>query len=272
MVELTRARGRRRARRRRPGAAVRGRRRSTAPSPPGCSTTCPTSIAALAELARVLRPGGRLVAVTNSARPLRELWELVGARERRDVPFGGENGEERSCAPLRARRAPRRRRRRRRSRRARRPYALRRRVARAAASRDACRPARRAARRVAPRRSSSSPRRHDDPPGRADRAQARRRGALAPTSCPSSCSATRAARCPTTRWPRCCMAVYFRGLTAAETFALTDAMIRSRRDARSRRGARPQGRRQALDGRRGRQDVDRGRRRSSPRAACRSGR
>ena len=33
---------------------------------------------ALTEIARVLRPGGTLVAVTNSERNLREMWDLVG--------------------------------------------------------------------------------------------------------------------------------------------------------------------------------------------------
>ena len=41
-----------------------------------------------------------------------------------------------------------------------------------------------------------------DPPRRADRAQARRRRAHGRRSSGSSCSATRAARSPTTRWPR----------------------------------------------------------------------
>lgn len=49
---------------------------------------------ALAECARVLRPGGVLVAVTNAAADFRELWELVG----RDVSdrlstFRSETGE-----------------------------------------------------------------------------------------------------------------------------------------------------------------------------------
>ncbi len=48
---------------------------------------------ALAELARVLRPGGRLVAATNSTQHLRELRQLVGAPSPTS-PFSAENGEE----------------------------------------------------------------------------------------------------------------------------------------------------------------------------------
>lgn len=49
---------------------------------------------ALAELARVLRPGGRLVAVTNGVDHLRELWDLAGRdRSYRRELFGRENGE-----------------------------------------------------------------------------------------------------------------------------------------------------------------------------------
>ncbi|MDX6439768.1 MAG: hypothetical protein QOF45_2351 [Gaiellaceae bacterium] len=47
----------------------------------------------LGEIARVLRPGGRLVAVTNAADHLLEVWQLVGA-EHAPLPFGAENGEE----------------------------------------------------------------------------------------------------------------------------------------------------------------------------------
>jgi SAM-dependent methyltransferase len=49
---------------------------------------------ALSELARVLRPGGRLVAVTNNTREhLREFADLLGS-ERVVYPFSDENGEE----------------------------------------------------------------------------------------------------------------------------------------------------------------------------------
>lgn len=48
----------------------------------------------LAELARVLRPGGRLVAVTNGARNLPELWGLFGARADRIHSFSVENAAE----------------------------------------------------------------------------------------------------------------------------------------------------------------------------------
>jgi SAM-dependent methyltransferase len=49
---------------------------------------------ALAELARVLRPGGRLVAATNGLRHLGELWDLVGRdRAAEPVRFFAETGE-----------------------------------------------------------------------------------------------------------------------------------------------------------------------------------
>jgi SAM-dependent methyltransferase len=49
---------------------------------------------ALAELARVLRPGGRLVAVTNGAEHLAELRALAGERWWTRMGFARENGEE----------------------------------------------------------------------------------------------------------------------------------------------------------------------------------
>jgi SAM-dependent methyltransferase len=48
---------------------------------------------AIAELARVLRPGGRLVAATNSVTHLQELRELVGSG-RSTIAFSRESGEE----------------------------------------------------------------------------------------------------------------------------------------------------------------------------------
>jgi SAM-dependent methyltransferase len=48
---------------------------------------------ALGELARVLRPGGRLVAATNQADHLAEMYELIGV-DRAPLPFGAENGGE----------------------------------------------------------------------------------------------------------------------------------------------------------------------------------
>jgi SAM-dependent methyltransferase len=59
----------------------------------------------LAEIARVLAPGGRLVAITNGLDHLYELWDLVGAmaeRVTRDFAFGAENGEERLRRHFRA--------------------------------------------------------------------------------------------------------------------------------------------------------------------------
>lgn len=47
----------------------------------------------LAELARVTQPGGRLVAATNRADHLAELFALAGI-DHWDLPFGGENGEQ----------------------------------------------------------------------------------------------------------------------------------------------------------------------------------
>lgn len=48
---------------------------------------------ALGELARVLHPGGRLIAITNGRRALSELYDLVGGGKL-DSTFSSENGEE----------------------------------------------------------------------------------------------------------------------------------------------------------------------------------
>jgi ubiquinone/menaquinone biosynthesis C-methylase UbiE len=50
---------------------------------------------ALAELRRVLRPGGRLVATTNGKRHLEELWLLVGRDKSKETRhFFSDDGEE----------------------------------------------------------------------------------------------------------------------------------------------------------------------------------
>jgi ubiquinone/menaquinone biosynthesis C-methylase UbiE len=48
----------------------------------------------IAELARVLRPGGRLVAATFGEDNLRELWLLLGETDAPAHPFSRDNGEE----------------------------------------------------------------------------------------------------------------------------------------------------------------------------------
>ena len=47
----------------------------------------------LSELARVLRPGGRLVATTNCERNLPELWDMFGSDSWRQHGFNAEGGE-----------------------------------------------------------------------------------------------------------------------------------------------------------------------------------
>jgi SAM-dependent methyltransferase len=47
---------------------------------------------ALGEIDRVLRPGGRLIAATNSELHLQELWSLIGV-ERITYSFSAENAE-----------------------------------------------------------------------------------------------------------------------------------------------------------------------------------
>ena len=47
---------------------------------------------AIRELARVLRPGGRLVAATMAEDNLAEVWERIGEQWERDITFDRENG------------------------------------------------------------------------------------------------------------------------------------------------------------------------------------
>jgi len=56
---------------------------------------------ALSELARVLEPGGRLVAVTIGVEHLAEVWRLVGYRQP-ERPFSRENGAEHLARHFRA--------------------------------------------------------------------------------------------------------------------------------------------------------------------------
>jgi SAM-dependent methyltransferase len=49
---------------------------------------------AVAELARVLRPGGRLVAGTLGRDHMGEMWQLVGGEPTHDLKFWSENGAE----------------------------------------------------------------------------------------------------------------------------------------------------------------------------------
>lgn len=52
----------------------------------------PDRQAAISELARVLRPGGRLVAATLAEENLHEIWDLLGESWRRSITFDRHNG------------------------------------------------------------------------------------------------------------------------------------------------------------------------------------
>jgi SAM-dependent methyltransferase len=52
----------------------------------------PDRPAAIAELARVLEPGGRLVAATLAAENVREIWDLLGEPWERSITFDRHNG------------------------------------------------------------------------------------------------------------------------------------------------------------------------------------
>ncbi len=129
---------------------------------------------AIAELARVTRPGGRLVATTNGAGHLAELRELAGgAGWWTGMPFSRENGAELLGQSFSHGRGT-----------ARRRLGLdsRRRADLGVPALDVeSRPLRPSCRRTSSRSASSASRpcssRRSDPPGRADPAQARRAGA-----------------------------------------------------------------------------------------------
>ena len=96
-----------------------------------------------------------------------------------------------------------------------------------------------------------------DPPRGADRAQARRREPDARPRSDELVLGHARGEIPDYQLSAFCMAVYFRGLSADETLALTNAFVAQRLDARPPRRARADGRRQALDRRRRRQDLAR---------------
>jgi hypothetical protein len=52
----------------------------------------PDRAAAIAEFARVLEPGGRLVAATLAAENVREIWDLLGEPWERSITFDRHNG------------------------------------------------------------------------------------------------------------------------------------------------------------------------------------
>ena len=224
---------------------------------------------ALRELRRVLRPGGRLVAATNSERNFAELWELVGER---GAPSAVQRRERRGVAPapLHDRRAARRARNSDLPRpRGRPPPTSRRRPTRGAARGSPAR-LRRAARRLAARRRLR--RRAVIRARRADRAQAGRRASSAPTSSASSCSATRADEVPGLPDGRVPDGGLLQGPVERGDVRAHRRDDRERRDDRPRRRARPHAAststRPAASATRRRSPSAR----SSPPAACRSGR
>ena len=204
--------------------------------------------AALSELARVLRPGGRLVVVTNGERSMYELRDALGAGPLLDVVLGRERRGA-APAPLPDGRAagrvgdgsfPRPRRR----------AGLRRRVDHAPFRAAARRPSG-AVRRHPRLRACSWPRR--DPAGRADPAQARRRRAR------RSGARRPRARVRPRRGARLPAGGVLHGRLLPRALGGRDVRAHrrdgsQRRDDRPRGSPRAAGRRQALDRRRGGQD------------------
>ena len=200
MVELTRARGVRGGRRRRPGPAVPRRRSSTARVAAWMLYHVPD-----------LEPGAARAAARAAARRAARGGDeqrahhagALGPRRRRrrgGLGFSAENGEGALLRHFTDRRAPRRARNRHLPRPARpRIGYVASRVRRLPTSPTACRSS---TARSSARVTSSSSSASRDPARRADRAEARRRASSRRRRSGSSCSATRAARSPSTRCPR----------------------------------------------------------------------
>ena len=253
MVELTRRARSRGDSRRRTGAAVRETGGSTRPSRRGCSTTSRTSSAPRRAGAR---SRGRAAGSSPSrtAWNLSELWELVGETPKADYAFDRENGKGvlgRQFTPVEARdvdgevTSP-----------TARPLALRHGISRPRAAGGHPSAIRRAARRPPPRHRL----RRGQVIRPAELIERKRDGdELSAEELSELVLGYTRGDVPDYQMSAFLMAVYFRGLSGAETFALTDAMIASGETIDLGVGARPQGRRQALDRRRGRQDVARGR-------------
>ena len=206
-VDQSRADGRARARARastRGSATSRSCRsrtgRSTAPSPPGCSTTCPTSTARSPSSRACCGPAAGWSRSRTASDHLLELWALVGrdrprtptffTRERRGAPARGTSRASSGATPTGRSRSPT-------GRRSRRYVGSRSRTALA----DRVPRARRAARR-APRVNVVFVADRRDPPGRAHRAEARRRGARRRRDSRARARLRARRRSPTTRWPR----------------------------------------------------------------------
>ena len=232
----------------------------------GCSTTWPTSTWPSASSGGCCVPDGRLVAVTNSADSLHELWSLVGYRPEYSV----RRGERRVVAAtaLHDRRAARR------TRdghlpRSRGRLPLSRGVGEPRGTRRQPAVLRRPARRHPPRRRLR--RRAVIRPAelierKRDGGDALRRGA--PRARPRI-HGRRRARVPGRGVPD---GGLLQGPERSRDLRAHRRDDRERRDDRPRQGDRQAVRRQALHRRRRGQDVDRRRLRSSPPAACRSGR
>ena len=214
------------------------------------------------------RPGGSLVAVTNVGRPSRELRDLLGtscrACERRSPARTGP-----SCSRRTSRRSS--------ARTSRRVVTVRTIARSSSRYRTRCQVsvgrASRRGRAAVPRPWPNYGLRRDEMIRPAELIQRKRDGEELPDDELAELILGYArGEVPDYQMAAFCMAVLLPRPVAARDVRADRRDDPERRDDRHGRGARPEGRRQALDRRRRRQDVARGRRRSSPRAACRSGR